>query len=145
VNPKIEEPEPTFLPLSTTLGIFNHSLVPCLHFKRIHSALCFVTVDYRTSGSPISNFDGPFEFNSLVLFLVAITLITSMGLVTVLVLSSRSRLKDQLQLTVDGHDPIQESSGSPIPTGAPLNSHSLPSKQQSDSENSDGADKDRFD
>jgi hypothetical protein len=145
VNPKIEESEPTFSPSSTTLGIFNYSLVPCLHHKLIHAALCFVTVDYRTSGSPIANFDGPFEFNSLVLFLVVITLITSLGLVIVLVVSSRSRLQDQIKLTVDGHEPIQETSGSPIPTGAPLNSHSLPSKQLSDSEDSDGADKDRFD
>lgn len=108
---------------------------------RIH-AFHFVTVAYRAPGSPIASLDGPFEFNSRVL-LVIVAFIASLVLVITLVVISRSHFEKQ-RIKGSSLEPIHESPASPIQTGAPLNSHPLPPNQPSDSENSDGADRDRL-
>jgi hypothetical protein len=69
-------------------------------------------------------------------------------LVIFAVIFARSRYQDRSRLKilteVADDEPAQEASKSPIQTGAPLNSHSLPPNQQSDGEDSDGPDGDRF-
>ena len=111
---------------------------------RIH-AFHFVTVVYRAIGSPIATLDGHFEFTSRVL-LIIVAFIASLVLVVALVVSSRTIFEKQRVKILESSspEPIQESPASPIQTGAPLSSHPLPPNQPSDSENSDGADKDRF-
>ena len=69
-------------------------------------------------------------------------------LVIFAVIFARSRYQDRSRLKilteVADDEPAQEASKSPIQTGAPLNSHSLPPNVQSDGDDSDGPDGDRF-
>lgn len=103
-----------------------------------------MTVHRRSSGSSnVTHFESV-DMNSPVLVLVLSAFIVVLILVIFFVASSRFRLQDQRERVViedEGHDLVQEQS--PIQTGAPLNSHPLPPNQESDAENSDGADSDR--
>ena len=108
--------------------------------------LHFVTVFHRVQGSPIAAIGGRFELESRVLLLF-VAFIACLVLVIILVLLSRSHFQEQRRRNSSDsttQELIQESPKSPIQTGAPLNSHSLPLNEQSDSEDSDGADKNKY-
>jgi hypothetical protein len=142
VNPQIEESKATTSSFSKPGVVFSTYFLP-LSLKHIH-LLHFVTVHRRSSGSSnVTHFESV-DMNSPVLVLVLSAFIVVLILVIFFVASSRFRLQDQRERVViedEGHDLVQEQS--PIQTGAPLNSHPLPPNQESDAENSDGADSDR--
>ena len=103
---------------------------------------------HSTSGSSNATLNGQFEFNTRAMGLGLIIIVAVLAMLIFAVVSSRSRHQDQRRLkmsteTVD-HEPAQEASKSPVQTGAPLNSHSLPPNVQSDGDDSDGPDGDRF-
>ena len=106
-----------------------------------------VSVDRRLSSSINTTLDGSFELNSQGLVLIFSAVVAFVLLVLFVGLPYRSHIQARLGSDVtqdEGRELEQKATGSPIQTGAPLNSHALPPNQQSDAENSDGADSDRF-